>query len=191
MGIGTGLKRAVFLDRDGVINRAVVRAGKPCPPATVSELEILPGVQQALERLRHCGFLLVVVTNQPDVARGRQSRAVVEQMHDVLMSHLPLDEIRVCFHDDDDRCDCRKPAPGLLVAAATDRHIDLHSSFMVGDRWRDILAGKRAGCATVMIDYDYAEAVHVEPDFHAASLIDAAHTIIGTHGNAATIKSVL
>ena len=149
--------RAVFLDRDGVINRALVRDGRPHPPSNLSELEILPGVPEALLRLRAAGFRLIVVTNQPDVARGTQTREAVEAIHASLKAQLALDEVRVCYHDDSDHCFCRKPAPGLLLDAAGDARLDLVSCFMVGDRWRDIEAGRRAGCATVFIDYGYAE----------------------------------
>jgi D-glycero-D-manno-heptose 1,7-bisphosphate phosphatase len=178
MGIGDALtNRAVFLDRDGVINRAIVRNGKPFPPSTLSELEILPGVSEAITRLRSAGFRLIVVTNQPDVARGVQTREGVEAIHAALQSKLDLDEFRVCYHDDADRCHCRKPAPGLLLGAARDSKLDLPSCFMVGDRWRDVEAGERAGCRTVFIDYGYDE---TQPkSFHkkVKSLIEASEWI--------------
>lgn len=170
--------RAVFLDRDGVINRAMVRNGKPYPPSKLSEVEILPGVPEALASLRSAGFRLIVVTNQPDVARGTQIREAVEAIHTALQAQLPLDDFRVCYHDDADRCQCRKPAPGLLLKAARDAKLDLSACFMIGDRWRDIEAGWRAGCTTVFIDYGYAEA---QPDrFHVKvkSLIEASEWII-------------
>ena len=141
--------RAVFLDRDGVINRATVRDGRPYPPEHIAELEILPGVPGALARLRAAGFRLIVVTNQPDVARGTQRREVIDAMHAHLMAVLPLDEIRVCPHDDADQCVCRKPRPGLLEDAAGEAGLCLADSVMVGDRWRDVEAGRLAGCRTV------------------------------------------
>jgi len=149
--------RAVFLDRDGVLNAAVVKDGKPYPPATADALEILPGVGDALAKLRAAGYLLVVVTNQPDVARGAQTRAAVDAIHARLRTELPLDAIYTCFHDDSDACTCRKPAPGLIVTAAAAFGIDLAHSFMVGDRWRDIEAGLAAGCPAIFIDREYAE----------------------------------
>ena len=135
----------VFLDRDGVLNRAVVRDGQALSAGGVDELEILPGVPEALARLKAAGFALVVVTNQPDVARGTTTREAVEAIHARLAAMLPLDEFRVCFHDDGDGCDCRKPKPGLLIGCRP-LH-DLGRSVMVGDRWRDVEAGRRAGCA--------------------------------------------
>jgi D-glycero-D-manno-heptose 1,7-bisphosphate phosphatase len=158
-----GRRRALFLDRDGVINRAVVRGGKPFPPASVDELEILPETDKALERSRRLGFLNIVVTNQPDVARGTQDRAVVEGMHGMLRDKLPIDDVLVCFHDDVDRCACRKPAPGLILDAAEKYGLDLGASFMVGDRWRDIDAGSAAGCRTILIDYGYDERAPARP----------------------------
>lgn len=170
--------RAVFLDRDGVINRAVVRNGKPFPPANLAELEILPGVPEALIRLKAAGFRLIVVTNQPDVARGTQTREAVEALHSVLQAQLPLDEIRACYHDSGDGCTCRKPQPGMLLAAAQDDGLDLAASFMVGDRWRDIEAGQHAGCTSLFIDYQYAEPQPPEPWVRVASLAEAADWIL-------------
>ncbi len=173
------MKRAVFLDRDGVLNRAEVRDGKPYPPASVARLEILPGVPQALQALRAAGWLLVVVTNQPDVARGTARREDVEAINQRLRAELPLDDIRTCYHDSGDGCDCRKPLPGLLLGAARDHGIALERSFMVGDRWRDVEAGARAGCATVFIDYGYAERQPAHPDHRVRSLPEAAQIILG------------
>jgi len=171
--------RAVFLDRDGVINRNFVRDGKPFPPSTLQELEILPGVPEALEELKQHGYKLLVVTNQPDVARGKQSKQTIEAMHQALSARLPLDDIFVCYHTDADKCDCRKPLPGMLLAAARKHNIDLAASFMVGDRWRDIEAGYNAGCKTILIDYGYSEKspAHV-PDLRVGSLREAADWII-------------
>lgn len=149
--------RAVFLDRDGVLNRPVLRNGKPHPPADLSELEILPGVPEGLDRLKALGFLLIVVTNQPDVRRGVQSRETVEAIHRMLRAHLPLDDIFTCYHDDPDHCLCRKPQPGMILEAARKHSLDLSRSFLVGDRWRDIEAGTAAGCRTVWIDCGYQE----------------------------------
>jgi D-glycero-D-manno-heptose 1,7-bisphosphate phosphatase len=147
----------VFLDRDGVLNRAFVRDGRPHPPARADDLEVLPGVAAAVERLREAGFHAIVVTNQPDIARGTASPATVDAIHRTLTSVVPVDEVLVCPHDDADGCGCRKPRPGLLVEAARRRGIDLASSVMVGDRWRDVEAGRRAGCRTVFVDRGYDE----------------------------------
>ena len=148
--------RAVFLDRDGVLNHAVLRDGKPHPPADEASMTIVAGAADALLRLRDRDFRLIVVTNQPDVARGTQPRAVVEAMNEKLRAALPVDEIVVCWHDGD-ACDCRKPKPGALLDAARRHGIDLGQSFMVGDRWRDIEAGQRAGVKCLFIDHGYSE----------------------------------
>ena len=149
--------KAVFLDRDGVLNRAIVCDGKPYPPASLAEFEILPGTKEALDKLKEAGYLLIVVTNQPDVGRGTQQKSIVEEMHEVLRTILPLDEIYVCYHGYDGECECRKPQPGMLLAAAREFKIDLKKSFMIGDRSKDIEAGKAAGCKTIFIDYQYSE----------------------------------
>ncbi len=168
------MRRAVFLDRDGVLNRAFVRDGVPHPPRGLDELEVLPGVAEATARLSADGWLLVVVTNQPDIARGETTRAVVDALHAQLRARLPLHDVRVCPHDDADACGCRKPAPGLLLAAARDHGIDLGGSVMVGDRWRDIEAGRRAGTRTVYVTSgDYAERDAVAYDLSVPSLLQA------------------
>ena len=172
------MKRAVFLDRDGVINRAVVRDGKPYPPAGLEDFELLPGVEGAAAALRAAGYLVVVVTNQPDVATGKQRREVVEAMHDRLRASGLCDDIRACYHTDADDCDCRKPKPGMLLAAARELRIDLPRSHMVGDRWRDVAAGKAAGCTTYFIDSGYRERQPDRPDAVVASLAEAAQQIL-------------
>jgi D-sedoheptulose 7-phosphate isomerase len=175
----SGKRRAVFLDRDGVINRAFVRDGRPFPPPTQQELEVLPGVPEALRELKSQGYQLIVVTNQPDVGRGMLSRQTLDAMHQTLLASLPLDDILVCCHTDQENCDCRKPKPGMLLEAARKHNIDLSASFMVGDRWRDIDAGYNAGCKTILIDYGYSErAPDHEPDLRVSSLREAADWII-------------
>ena len=173
------MKRAVFLDRDGVINRAIVRDGVPYPPANIDELEILPGVSEALIKLRIAGYLLIVITNQPDVARGLARKADIEEMNSQLLSRLPLDEIKTCYHDSHNGCLCRKPLPGALFEAAKEHDIDLSKSFMVGDRWRDIEAGKSAGCKTFFVNYRYTEQQPEMPDFMVSSLLEAQRMITG------------
>ena len=172
------VRRAVFLDRDGVINRAVVRAGRPYPPDSLKDLEILPGVPEALARLREAGFVNVIVTNQPDVANGRQQREVVEAMHEFLLSRFPVDAVKVCYHVDADNCACRKPRPGMLLEAAGELGIDLAASFMVGDRWRDVAAGQAAGCKCFFLDYGYAEKRPEKPYVPVKSLLEAGDLIL-------------
>jgi len=172
------MKRAVFLDRDGVINRAFVRDGKSYPPSTLEEVEILPNVASALSRLKLAGFLLIVVTNQPDVATGKTAKHEVDQINNHLTKMLPIDVFCVCYHSDSDACSCRKPMPGLLIAAAKKHQIDLKASFMVGDRWRDVEAGGAAGCKTFFLNYGYREKQPDYPDFIVSSLAGAAEIIL-------------
>ncbi|MGA3027956.1 MAG: transaldolase [Bryobacteraceae bacterium] len=171
-------RKAVFLDRDGVLNRAIVRDGRPYPPTRLDELELLPGVASACAALRASGYLLILVTNQPDVARGKQTLAGVEAMNRAVIEKLRLDGCEVCAHDDGDGCECRKPQPGLLTAAARTFDVDLAGSFMVGDRWRDIEAGRRAGCRTVFIDRGYREKRPAAFDHSAPGLPGAAEWIL-------------
>ena len=167
------MKRAVFLDRDGVINEAMVQNGKPYPPKDLKDLRILEGVGEALLRLRQNGFLNLLVTNQPDVARGKSSKKTVKEIHHQLAEHLALDGFYTCWHDDRDHCNCRKPKAGLLEQAAQEHQLDLGSSYMVGDRWRDVEAGRAAGCQTIFLDYGYTEKKPDHPDFTCESLKEA------------------
>jgi len=184
MGVGSQIakdtmaRRAVFLDRDGVLNRAVVRDGKPYPPADVAEVEVLPGVVEALRRLKEAGYVLIVVSNQPDVARGATPRETVEAINSYLADRLPIDRFIMCYHDNNDGCTCRKPRPGMLLAGAREFDIDLAASFMVGDRWRDVEAGVAAGCKTVFIDYGYDEQVPKTYDHRVLSMHGAARAIL-------------
>ena len=174
------LRHAVFLDRDGVINRALTRDHKPYPPTNLAEFEILPGVKEACLRLKQAGFLLVVATNQPDVGRGTMAQSTVEELHAHMSRELPLDRVEVCYHPGQglSDCDCRKPKPGMLRRAALELKIDLAASWMVGDRWRDVDCGHAAGCRTVFIDYAYDEPLRRTPDFRVKDLLEAARVIL-------------
>ena len=170
--------KAVFLDRDGVINANLERNGKPVAPTRLAEFRILPGVEDAARRLKAAGFLLVVVTNQPDVVNGLTTRATVEAMHAEVRRRLPVDDIAVCYHVDEDNCACRKPKPGMILKAAQEHGIDLAKSYLVGDRWRDVEAGRTAGCRTIFIDYGYPQDQRATPDKVMKSLAAAAEFIL-------------
>lgn len=167
----SGKRSAVFLDRDGVLNQSLIRDGKPYPPADVSQLVVFSELATPLMALRTQGWLAIVVTNQPDVARGTQTLEAVTAINEAVSEQLPLDEIRVCYHSGND-CNCRKPKPGMLLEAAAAWNIDLSKSWMIGDRWRDIEAGKAAGCRTIFVDYHYVEP-RGEPDRVVASPLAA------------------
>lgn len=178
------LRPAVFLDRDGTLNVQVIRDGKPFPPQSVDEFRLFPDAAEGCARLAAAGYVLVVATNQPDVGRGTQSQATVEAMHARLQTWIPqLARIEVCYAPGtagtppDPR---RKPAPGMLLDAARDLGLDLSRSWMVGDRWRDIDCGQRAGVRTVFIDFGYAEELRAQPDQVVRSFADATRAILGT-----------
>ncbi len=172
--------RIVFLDRDGVINRALEHEAKPYPPRTLQEFEILPEVPAACAKLKAAGFLLVVATNQPDVGRGTLAQSVVEEIHAHMLAQLPIDRVEVCYHpgQGQSHCDCRKPKPGMLLRAAHALNADLSRCWMVGDRWRDVDCGYAAGCRTIFIDRGYAEELKQRPDFTAKNLLEAANIIL-------------
>lgn len=171
-------RQAVFLDRDGTINRNEVRDGKPYAPTRLEDFHYLPGAAEAVMRFRAAGYLVIVVTNQPDLATGKQSSEVLGTMHERLKNELGIDDVFVCPHTDADGCHCRKPKAGLILAAAEKWGIDPCRSVMVGDRWRDIEAGRAAGCVTVHIDYGYTGEPAAEGgDLTVSSLADAADFI--------------
>lgn len=172
------MARAVFFDRDGVLVRPTIREGKPYPPRNLSETELVPGAAEALAQLRAAGFLLLLITNQPDVARGTQQRAVVDGINEYVRTHVRLDGCFTCYHDDIDACTCRKPLPGLILVASETYHIDPKSSFVIGDRWRDIEAGYAAGCTTILIDNGYDERRPTRPAHARVSSIQDAATWI-------------
>jgi D-glycero-D-manno-heptose 1,7-bisphosphate phosphatase len=166
-------RAAVFLDRDGVLNEAHVERGVPRPPGSPEAFRLLPGVAEACARLKEAGLLLVVVTNQPDLSRGTLAPADLDAMHRRLRAELPLDDVVVCGHDDAHGCPCRKPRPGMILDAARRLAIDLNRSVCVGDRWRDIEAGKRAGVRTVLIEWGHGEPMRSTPDIIFGSLAEA------------------
>ncbi len=170
MAVASDARRAVFLDRDGVLIRSIVRNGRPYSASAVAEAELLPGVGEACLALRRAGAVLIAVTNQPEIRRGTLDPEVLAAIHEWLRAEIGLDDVRVCPHDDRDLCDCRKPKPGLLTAAARDWGVDLRRSVMVGDRWRDIEAGKEAGCTTVFVDRQYDERCPQAPDVRVSDL---------------------
>jgi D-glycero-D-manno-heptose 1,7-bisphosphate phosphatase len=173
-------QHVVFLDRDGVLNKAFPEGGTTRPPMSVSELELLPGVKTALAKLRTAGFVLVVVTNQPDVARGKQTREAVEEINARISDELPLLDVFACYHDSGDKCHCRKPKPGLLLDAAAKHDLDLEAAFLIGDRWSDIVAAHAAGCRAVLIDTPFSNAERCRPDHTATDITGAAEWILAT-----------
>jgi D-glycero-D-manno-heptose 1,7-bisphosphate phosphatase len=174
------LRPAVFLDRDGTLNAAVVRMGKPNPPTSLDEFHLLPGVAVGCARLKAAGYVLVVATNQPDVGRGTQTRTAVEAIHARLCELLPVDRVEVSYDSgrEDPPSPFRKPAPGMLLRAAQEVGLDLAQSWMVGDRWRDIDCGKNAGCRTVFIDSGRVEDLRARPDFIVHSFVNAVNIIL-------------
>ena len=182
-------QRVVFLDRDGVLNRAFPEGGTTRPPMSVAELELLPGVKESLARLRAAGFVLVVVTNQPDVARGKQTRAAVEEINAKMTAELPLLDVFACYHDTADKCACRKPKSGLLLAAAQKHDLDLASAFLIGDRWSDIVAAHAAGCVGVLIETPFSSAERCNPDHRAVDITGAVKWILATTAGESAARS--
>jgi D-glycero-D-manno-heptose 1,7-bisphosphate phosphatase len=180
------LRPAVFLDRDGTLNVPVVRDGLPFPPATASEFKLFDGAAAACRALHAAGYVLVVATNQPDVGRGTLTRATVEDMHATLLELIPeIARIEVCYapgqgqkSPEDYR---RKPETGMLVDAAAALGLDLKRSWLIGDRWRDVDCGHRAGVRTVFIDLGYREELKSPPDHTVRSIAEAAAIVIA-HG---------
>jgi len=184
------MRRAVFFDRDGVLNLAPVRDGVPQSPRAIDEVVLTTGADDALNALRRRGFRLVVVTNQPDIARGKMSRDIAYRINGHICSQLPIDAAEMCEHDDADGCDCRKPRPGMITRAAGRDGIALSESFVVGDRWRDIEAGRRAGCRTILVGDGYGESLRSPPDIAVATLGEAVEWILAQGQEQTAVKNV-
>jgi D-glycero-D-manno-heptose 1,7-bisphosphate phosphatase len=172
------MNKAVFLDRDGVLNKAIIINGKPYPPKNIDEVEFCQDVQKAVENLIKANFLLIGITNQPDVARGLIEKEKVDEINAYVTKKLNLSSILTCYHDDKDMCNCRKPLPGNILLASKKYNINLSESYMVGDRWRDIEAGFLSGCKTFFIDCNYVEKYPVNFDFKVKSLYEASMIIL-------------
>lgn len=152
----TPRRPAVFLDRDGVLNEVRLADGTAKPPLHVGDVVVAPATQQAVQRLRSHGFVLVCVTNQPDIASGDASRDVVDAINSELAARLQLDAVYVCPHRNADGCTCRKPKPGMLLQAAEDLSLDLSASWLIGDRWVDVAAGRAAGVGSILLETPYS-----------------------------------
>jgi D-glycero-D-manno-heptose 1,7-bisphosphate phosphatase len=173
--------RAVFLDRDGVINKMHVKMGKLRAPYTREEFELIEGVPEAISMLKEDGFKLIIVTNQPDVARGWVDHSAVDLVNGLIQAELQVDEILCCFHVEKDQCLCRKPKPGMLLEGANNHHIDLQRSFMIGDRYSDIAAGVAAGCQTLLVGVGDEQGQFPAPDKQVSSLLEGAKWIRAQH----------
>lgn len=179
--------RAIFLDADGVLNEAIIKAGKPAAPTSLAQLVIPEEVYPCLEKLKAAGFLLICVTNKPDVERGLMQQADVDAIFNKLRQTLPLDDVFICYKENSD---CYKPKPGLLLSAAHQYHIELSRSYMIGDRWRDIGAGQQAGCQTIWINRGYQESPpNPQADCTVFSLTEATQWILDQQGMAGHKKT--
>ena len=157
-------RKGFFVDRDGVLNRAIVRGNVVSSPHSLREFEILEGSDTMMQKARAKGYVLVVVTNQPDVSRGLLEPEELKKMHEVLRNKIPLDAIEVCTSGDDSNYR-RKPNPGMIVEAAQRLGIRLRDSFIVGDGAKDIEAGLRAGVKTVLLKREYNSSLPLKADF--------------------------
>jgi D-glycero-D-manno-heptose 1,7-bisphosphate phosphatase len=174
------VKRAAFLDRDGVLNPMRQNGGGWRAPLALDEFAPYPWAAECVARLKAAGWPVLVVTNQPEIGTRELDPRVLETMNERLRREVGVDAIYVCPHVDADGCDCRKPKPGLLLQAAREWDVDPGLSFMVGDRWRDVDAGRAAGCATILV----AGPVEgpAQPDYRAGDLRDAVTTILRRKG---------
>ena len=172
----SNLKPAVFLDRDGVVNQVIFRNGQPASPRTLKEFILVEGIPKAVTKLQDASFFVLVVTNQPDIARKKLNPIVLEQISETIRQSLAINDIMVCPHDNSDNCACRKPRPGMLISLAAQWQIDLRRSWIMGDSWKDMAAGKSAGCQTILIDRHYN--VGTEADFKAENVLDATNLIL-------------
>ena len=169
--------KAIFLDRDGIINKPIVRDNKPYPPQSLKELEFVEGIEDFLAKMKVFGYYLFIVTNQPDVARGTQKKEVIEEIHKYILDNLDIDKIYVCYHDNQDKCNCRKPKNGMILQAQKEFDLDLSQCWMIGDRSSDITCGEISGCRTIFYQYNYEESSFSIPDYIIENISQAKEII--------------
>lgn len=150
------MRRAAFLDRDGVLCETILREGKAIAPLSLDEFRLVDGLVEDIGRLRGAGLLCIVFTNQPEVARKVLATDVLDRMHERLRAAAAFDDVFVCPHERAEGCACCKPRPGMLLDAARKWGIDLARSFVVGDRWVDVEAGRAVGACTILVDRPYS-----------------------------------
>jgi len=149
------MTKAVFLDRDGVINEVLVKNDRAYSPRRFEEFKFIENVYELIRKIKEAGFLSIVVTNQPDIARGKMEISELERMNKAVRDKLPIDDNLVCMHDDIDNCSCRKPKPGMIFKAAKKYEIEIETSFLIGDGWRDMMAASNAGCKGILLKASY------------------------------------
>jgi D-glycero-D-manno-heptose 1,7-bisphosphate phosphatase len=172
------MERAVFFDRDGVINKVIYRNGCPCPPRSLEEFVLNDGMYQTARKLKDHGYRIIVISNQPDLARGEITTCILDQMTKRMREAIPIDDVYICPHDDHHECLCRKPKPGMLIQASKKWNINLSVSFLIGDTWKDMAAGKAAGCKTILLDARYNQGVQC--DFRVESISKAVDIVVKT-----------
>lgn len=159
------MNKAIFLDRDGVINRVIMHNGIPNPPIRLSDVYLITGIKELIKKWHDDGYIVIVITNQPDVANNIVTKNKVDKINKYLKSEVMFDDIFVCYHNGNDNCNCRKPKVGLFIEAKTKYNIDFSKSYMIGDRWKDMEAGEKVGCKTIFIDNNYEEKKPIGPDY--------------------------
>jgi D-glycero-D-manno-heptose 1,7-bisphosphate phosphatase len=169
---------AIFLDRDGVLNEAKLVRGVPVPPAHIENVNILEGVKESIELLTGSGYTPVVISNQPDIARGKTTFDEVLEINNYISIKTGIKHFYFCPHDDVNQCECRKPKPGLILNAANELDLDLTASYLVGDRWRDIQAGQSLNLGCFFIDYSYPEKRPQSPYTKVRSLREAVEILM-------------
>ncbi len=165
------MKVGVFIERDGVLNKVRLERYHQVTPLTAIEFEVNLEITALLKKLKAAGLVLIATTNQSGLSHGQLSRRELDRMHETLRRTLPLDDIFVCPHAEEDRCPCRKPKPGLLIEAKFKWHLDLDRSFVISDKWQDAEAARAAGCTSLILRSPWMGSVHHDflvPDFSAA-----------------------
>jgi D-glycero-D-manno-heptose 1,7-bisphosphate phosphatase len=172
------MNKSVFFDRDGIINKALVKNNKPYSPLTVKEFKFTDYIKLGCEALERAGFFLFIVTNQPEISRGNLQQNELNLINLLIYQTLPVKEILVCPHSHEDLCSCRKPSAKMISDAANSYNIDLKNSWLIGDRWKDIDCGFKAGCKTIFVDYNYDEILKEKPNFIVSSVSSAINIIL-------------
>jgi D-glycero-D-manno-heptose 1,7-bisphosphate phosphatase len=175
------MNRAVFIDRDGIINKAIVVNRKPFSPVDIYEFKILPKAKKALKTFKKLNLMNIIITNQPDIKTGKQLSKDLDKIHNWMMINLDIDEILVCKHDDNDNCNCRKPKTGMIEQAVEKYQINISQSYLIGDRWKDIQCGQKAGCKeNFFVNYNYNETRPKMPYIVVKSLYECSQYLNNT-----------
>tara|TARA_Y100000996_G_C22342075_1_gene569100 strand:+ start:206 stop:739 length:534 start_codon:yes stop_codon:yes gene_type:complete len=162
--------KAFFFDRDGILNKVILKKNKPYSPRYPKQVVKNYEILKLIKLLKKKKFKKIIITNQPDIKTGKLTKHSLRTINNDIKLFFSIDDIFVCTHNKFDKCHCRKPKIGMIKLAEKKWNLDLKKSYLIGDRWKDIDAGNKAGCKTIYIDYNYDEKKPKKPIYSFKSL---------------------